>query len=127
MEENKIVLKVENSRITYKYLSDLKNKYAPEVNFNFQFKESKTKDEYETNIYNVYGKSPMKSFYKFIQHIENQPPLYTITNFSIKEVTDYDELHEKVRGQGENSERRIAKYQGHTEITIPMSYGMALI
>jgi tRNA A58 N-methylase Trm61 len=40
---------------------------------------------------------------------------------------DYQELYEKVKGQGETSIARIAKYKGRTDIIIPMSYGLALI
>ena len=40
---------------------------------------------------------------------------------------DYQELYEKVKGQGETSIARIAKYMGKTDIVIPMSYGLALI
>jgi NAD(P)-dependent dehydrogenase (short-subunit alcohol dehydrogenase family) len=40
---------------------------------------------------------------------------------------DYEELYQKVKGQGETSLRRIEMYRGRTGIRIPMSYGLALI
>jgi hypothetical protein len=40
---------------------------------------------------------------------------------------DYEELYQKVKGQGETSLARIAEYKGKTDIQIPMSYGLALI
>jgi hypothetical protein len=40
---------------------------------------------------------------------------------------DYDELHEKLKGQGETAMARIAKYKGQTGIRITMAYGLALI
>ena len=40
---------------------------------------------------------------------------------------DYEELFQKVKGQGETALARIAKYKGLTGIRIPMSYGLALI
>jgi tRNA A58 N-methylase Trm61 len=40
---------------------------------------------------------------------------------------DYEELFAKVKGQGETSIARIAKYKGNTDIVIPMSYGLVLI
>jgi SAM-dependent methyltransferase len=40
---------------------------------------------------------------------------------------DYEELYEKVKGQGETSVARIEGFRGRTAIRIPMSYGLALI
>jgi hypothetical protein len=40
---------------------------------------------------------------------------------------DYDELYEKVKGQGETALSRIERYKGQTGIRIPMTYGLALI
>jgi predicted RNA methylase len=40
---------------------------------------------------------------------------------------DYEELFQKVKFQGENSINRISQYIGKKDITIPMSYGFALI
>ena len=39
----------------------------------------------------------------------------------------YEELYEKVKGQGETSLARIAGFKGRTGIRIPMPYGMALL
>lgn len=40
---------------------------------------------------------------------------------------DYDELYQKVNGQGENTISRIIKYKGKKDFTIPMTYVFALI
>jgi len=40
---------------------------------------------------------------------------------------DYEELRQKVKGQGELSLARIQKFQGEREIVIPMTYRFALI
>ena len=40
---------------------------------------------------------------------------------------DYDELFQKVKVQGETAISRINRYRGKKDITIPMSYGFALI
>ena len=40
---------------------------------------------------------------------------------------DYEELYQKVKPQGEVSINRIKGFQGSTNFTIPMSYGIALI
>ncbi len=46
---------------------------------------------------------------------------------AVQVFKDYDELHDKVRGQGNTALMRIERYLGQTEISIPMSYGFALI
>jgi SAM-dependent methyltransferase len=40
---------------------------------------------------------------------------------------DYEELYEKVKGQGQTSLARIEVFRGRAGIRIPMSYGLALI
>jgi len=40
---------------------------------------------------------------------------------------NYDELFYKVKGQGDNSIKRIVKYKDKKDFKIPMSYGLALI
>jgi len=39
----------------------------------------------------------------------------------------YEQLYQKVKGQGETALARIAAFKGRTDIRIPMSYGLALI
>jgi tRNA A58 N-methylase Trm61 len=46
---------------------------------------------------------------------------------AVQVFKDYEELYTKVKGQGETSIARIAKYKGKTDIVIPMSYGLVLI
>ena len=40
---------------------------------------------------------------------------------------DYEELYQKVKGQGEATIQRIEQYKNQTNIEIPMSYGFAII
>jgi len=40
---------------------------------------------------------------------------------------DYEELFEKIKGQGETAISRIAEFQGKKQFTIPLSYAIALI
>jgi SAM-dependent methyltransferase len=46
---------------------------------------------------------------------------------AVQFFSDYEELFQRVKGQGETSLARIAGYKGQTGIRIPMSYGLALI
>ncbi len=46
---------------------------------------------------------------------------------AVQFFNDYEELFQRVKGQGETSVARIAGYKGQTGIRIPMSYGLALI
>ena len=40
---------------------------------------------------------------------------------------DYEEIYQKVKGQGENSIKKINDFKDKKNFTIPMSYGIALI
>ena len=40
---------------------------------------------------------------------------------------DYDELHQRVKGQGDLSLARIEKFRSQKNISIPMSYGITVI
>ena len=51
----------------------------------------------------------------------------TESHQAVQIFNDYEELFQKVKGQGETSLARIERYRGQTGIRIPMSYGLALI
>ncbi|MGZ4886587.1 MAG: class I SAM-dependent methyltransferase [Candidatus Aminicenantales bacterium] len=46
---------------------------------------------------------------------------------AVQVFKDYEELYEKVKGQGEPSLARIVEFKGLRDIHIPMPYGLALI
>jgi len=46
---------------------------------------------------------------------------------SCQRFADYNELYQKVKGQGDEVIRRISKYKNQTRFEIPMSYGFVLI
>ena len=46
---------------------------------------------------------------------------------AVQSFKDYEELYEKVKGQGETSLARIAAFKEIRDIRIPMPYGLALI
>jgi len=51
-----------------------------------------------------------------------------IVSFEASQVFEnFEELWQKVHGQGEKSLARIARFKDHSDITIPMSYGFALL
>ncbi len=54
-------------------------------------------------------------------------PAKTVSFEARQVFKDYGELRRKVEGQGEKSLARIEKYKGRTDISIPMTYGFALI
>ena len=59
--------------------------------------------------------------------LERFPVKKTRMHEAVQFFGDYEELFQKVKGQGETALARIAKYKGLTGIRIPMSYGLALI
>jgi hypothetical protein len=55
-------------------------------------------------------------------------PVKKTRTFEIVQVFDgYEQLHLKVKGQGETALARIAAFKGQADIRIPMTYGLALI
>ena len=46
---------------------------------------------------------------------------------TVQFFSDYDQLYQRVKGQGETTLARISAFKGQTDIRIPMSYGLALI
>jgi len=46
---------------------------------------------------------------------------------TVQFFSDYDQLYQRVKGQGETALARIAAFKGQTDIRIPMTYGLALI
>ncbi len=55
-------------------------------------------------------------------------PVKKIQKFdTVQFFHDYEELYQKVKAQGEVSISRITGFQGNTNFSIPMSYGIALI
>jgi N6-adenine-specific methylase len=46
---------------------------------------------------------------------------------AVQIFVDYEELYQKVKGQGEATIQRIEKYKNQTNIEIPMSYGFVLV
>lgn len=58
----------------------------------------------------------------------NKIKCHKITKYNtIQFFHNYEELYQKVKGQGENSIRRIEKYKDKKNISISMTYGLALI
>lgn len=46
---------------------------------------------------------------------------------TVQLFSDYEQLYQKVKGQGETSLARVVAFKGLTDIRIPMTYGLALI
>ena len=59
--------------------------------------------------------------------LERFPVKKTRVYETVQLFSDYDELYQKVKGQGETSLARVAAFKGLTDIRIPMTYGLALI
>jgi predicted RNA methylase len=59
--------------------------------------------------------------------LERFPVKKTRVYETVQLFSDYEQLYQKVKGQGETSLARIATFKGRTDIRIPMTYGLALI
>jgi 16S rRNA G966 N2-methylase RsmD len=55
-------------------------------------------------------------------------PVLKVQKFdAVQTFSDYEEIYQKVKGQGEISITRIDAFKNETNFTVPMSYGIALI
>jgi predicted RNA methylase len=59
--------------------------------------------------------------------LERFPVKKTRVYETVQLFSDYEQLYQKVKGQGETSLARVAAFKGLTDIRIPMTYGLALI
>jgi len=74
--------------------------------------------------YIVDEEEKVKESWKVIRNINS----YKIERYdTFQFFHDYNDLYQKVKGKGENTIARIEKYRNLKKISIPMSYGMALI
>jgi Tfp pilus assembly protein PilO len=81
----KVIVKEDNSTITYDYLMQICKKFCPNMIFDFKPDKSGEIQETKYNDYLITGKVPFSSLYAFIYQIENQPRLYTIESLEIRE------------------------------------------
>lgn len=84
---NKVLMKSENSTITYNYLTKLAKKFTPSLAFNFEYVNEDDEKKAE-NIYKISGSASAWNLFNFIYNIEFQAPLYTIEDFAITEFKD---------------------------------------
>ena len=61
------------------------------------------------------------------QAVQKQKPSRVQHYSCLQSFATFAELETKVRPQGEVSLQRIEKYRGQKNITIPMSYGLAML
>ena len=59
--------------------------------------------------------------------LERFPVKKTRTFETVQSFSDYEQLHQRVKGQGGTALARIAAFKSRTDIRIPMTYGLALI
>ena len=81
----KAIAKEDNPTITYNYLTQISQKFCPEMVFDFKPLGSGELQETKYNDYLIAGKVPFTSLYTFIYHIENQPKLYLVESLEIRE------------------------------------------
>ncbi|HQO73520.1 MAG TPA: hypothetical protein PLO58_01625 [Candidatus Marinimicrobia bacterium] len=81
----KAIVKEDNPTITYDYLTQICQKFCPEMVFDFKPAESGEIQGTKYNDYLIAGIVPFNSLYTFIYQIENQPKLYLLELLEIRE------------------------------------------
>jgi hypothetical protein len=90
----KIIPNVNNPTLSYLYLLNISDKFAPEIDFQFAFVNRSSINNINFNTYQITGTANIFSLYKFIYHLERNIILYTIERISISEEIVEDELIE---------------------------------
>jgi len=78
LENSKFFLAEDNTRITWTYLQDIRNRFNPGFDFNFA-----TVAKGSENEYNVSGFARIADLNSFVNYIEGLGALYTIENISL--------------------------------------------
>jgi len=90
----KIIPNVNNPTLSYLYLLNISDRFAPEIDFQFNYMSRNKVNSIEYNTYNIAGIANIFSIYKFIYHLEKNIMFYTIEGLSIAEVMVDDEIIE---------------------------------
>ncbi|HCX72187.1 MAG TPA: hypothetical protein DHM37_00550 [Candidatus Cloacimonas sp.] len=84
---DKLLLKEDRPEITYNYLLDIADNFAPGISFNFTPAAKETVAGVESNTYELVGTSSIEQLYKFVFHVENQPLFYKIDDLSVNSLS----------------------------------------
>jgi len=119
----KIIPNVNNPTLSYLYLLNISDRFAPDIDFDFTYQGSKSNNNIDYNTYQISGIANIFSLYKFIYHLERNIMLYTIDNLSISEELVPDDLIEgKTIPNMVNFNLKIAAYyKGNIPQTIENS------
>lgn len=90
----KIIPNENNPTLSYLYLLNISDRFAPDIDFQFQFSQRSNVNNINFNTYAITGVANIFSLYKFIYNIERNIMLYTIENLNIQEEIVADELIE---------------------------------
>ena len=85
---NKVLLKIEDSKLTYNYLTKISKRFTPTLAFNFLNESKKDKKGKKEAVYEISGSASAWNLFKFLYHIEYQAPLYTIEELKFSEFTE---------------------------------------
>ncbi len=90
----KIIPNINNPTLSYLYLVNISDKFAPDMDFSFRHNSSDIVSSTNSNNYSISGTANIFSLYKFIYHLERNIMLYTIERINIKEAIIEDDMQE---------------------------------
>jgi hypothetical protein len=85
-EMDKLLLKIDRPDITYNYLLNITDKFAPDFSFNFNPSAGSQNDIISSNYYELVGNSSIEQLHKFVFNLEEQPLFYEIDDLSVSSL-----------------------------------------
>ncbi|HCX73946.1 MAG TPA: hypothetical protein DHM37_09530 [Candidatus Cloacimonas sp.] len=83
LREKKVLLKTDNSTITFDYFLKLSKVFSQNLRFNFSQSKKYTDGKTNYNEYMITGNVGLMNLQKFILNLEQQKPIYTIEDLAI--------------------------------------------
>jgi hypothetical protein len=88
----KIIPKTNDPTLSYLYLLNISDRFAPDIDFKFEYTKRDVKNKIDSNVYLITGSANIFSFYKFIYHLERNIVLYTIEKIHLEEELVKDDF-----------------------------------
>ena len=90
----KIIPNENNPTLSYLYLLNISDRFAPDIDFEFNYLKQEVQDGTTFNSYGIDGIANIFSLYKFIYHLERNIMFYTIEKINLEEEIIEDEAIE---------------------------------
>lgn len=95
LNQDKILLSIEDSKVTFEYLNELASKPDSYINFTFLTGGEQTFEDHLTTSYVLEGDALFNNLFNFIWKLEHYKRLYTIQSLNFEEIKKTDNPEKK--------------------------------